>query len=177
MPNSMNIQTVAELKDRLKDAKAIVLIDYKGISVEDVNNLRAKMREADIDYFVAKNTLVKLALNELGINALDDYLKQSTALAISKTDEVAPARELKKFKKESMKDKEFPTFKPAIINGNLYEVEEVNALADLPSRDELVAKVLSGLNSPITGFVFTLKGIIDRLVFVVQGISDSKSSS
>lgn len=177
MPNSNNIQCVADLKERLDDAKAIVLIDYKGINVEEVDNLRAKMRESDIDYFVAKNTLIKIALNDLGIKELDNYLKQTTALAVSKTDEIAPARELKKFLKETMKDKDFPNFKPSLINGKLYEEKELQTLADLPSKDELLAMVLRGLNSPISGFVFTLKGIIDRLVFVVQGISDSKSSS
>ena len=93
------VQTITE---RLKDAKSIVVIDYKGIDIEEVSQLRNRMREADVDYFVSKNTFIKIALNDLGVTELDDKLVGPTAIAISKVDEVSPARELAKFKKEVM---------------------------------------------------------------------------
>lgn len=174
MPNSFNIKTVKNLTDRLKDAKSIVFIDYKGINVDEVDKLRSKMREANVDYFVAKNTLIRLALNDLNLEELVDTFKGPTAVAVSKEDEVAPARELRNFVKENMKDKDFPSFKDGVINGRYYKKDDIVYMSQLPSKDQLISEVLSGINAPISGFVFTLKGIIDSLVYVVQGISDNK---
>ena len=161
---------IKQLKERLEEAKSIVLIDYKGINVEEVNQLRGRMREEGVDYFISKNTFIKHALNDLGIEDLDDYLKGPTAVAVSKEDEVAPARVIPKFKKEVMEDKDFPTFKAGYIDGELMDVEMLNQLAKLPSKEELLAQVLSGFNAPITGFVGALNGILRKFVLVVDAI-------
>lgn len=174
MPNEHNLQNVNSITERLNGAKSIVLVDYKGINVEEVSILRKKMRDTDVDFFVAKNRLIKIALNNLGIKALDDKLAGPTAVAISKSDEVTPARELKRFINETMKDKDFPSFKVGYIDGVLFDSPGLIHLAELPSKEELIAKVLSGLNSPIAGFIFTLKGIIDSFVFTLQGISEKQ---
>src|SRR5690554_3780194 len=88
LPNELKVSRVQELTERLKDAKAIVLVDYKGINIEEVDNLRGRMRESQVDYFVSKNTFIKKALNTLGISLLDESLVGPTAVAISKEDEI-----------------------------------------------------------------------------------------
>ncbi len=175
MPNQHNKDTLVTLKERLDSAKAIVLVDYKGINVEEVNELRRRFRSAGVDYFVAKNTLIKIALNELGINDLDEYLVGPTAVAVCKADEVAPARELVKFSKEVMEDKGFPKFKQGYIGSIVMGTDEMTMLAELPSREELLAKVLSGFNAPITGFVGVLQGVIRKFVYTVDAIAKEKA--
>lgn len=174
MAQAYKVEEVKQLKKRLKDSKAIVLIDYKGINIEQVDELRNRMRNSEVDYFVSKNTFIKIALNELGITELDEYLKGPTAVATTSADEVAPARELAKFKKDLMKDFDFPYFKIGFINGSIMEPEDLDKLAKLPSKDQLLSMVLQGFNAPITGLVGALSGIIRNFVYVVDAIKTEK---
>lgn len=168
-------EIVEQLKERLQDAKSIVVVDYKGINIEEVDNLRDRLRKENVDYFVAKNTYVKIALNELGVSELDDHMKGPSAVAVSKEDEVTPARIIAGFKKEVMGDKEFPRFKAGYVDGQLFLADDVDALSKLPSKDELLAKVLASFNSPIQGFVGALNGIIRQFVGVVDAIAKKQA--
>ncbi|HOZ01634.1 MAG TPA: 50S ribosomal protein L10 [Candidatus Syntrophosphaera sp.] len=169
-------EIVAKLKERLTGANAIVLVDYKGINVEQVNLLRNQFRAAKVDYVVQKNTLVKIALNDLGIHELDDYLKGPTAVAICHNDEVAPARVLVKFVKEVMEEAAFPSFKAGYVSGKLFNAKQLDSLAKLPSRDELLAKILGSLNAPITNFMSVSQGIIRKFVYALDAIAGKKAS-
>ncbi|MDP8232458.1 MAG: 50S ribosomal protein L10 [Candidatus Zophobacter franzmannii] len=175
MVQSYKIDVVKEIKARITDAKAIVLVDYKGINIDEVNELRARMREAGVEYFVQKNTLIKIALNELGITELDSYLINSTAVAVSLKDEVAPAKVIAKFKKEVMEDKEFPSFKVGYVGGVVFDEKQLRKLASMPSRDELIAQVLSCFNGPIQGLVVVLSRIIKKFVYAVDAIAKQKA--
>ena len=176
MANELKVNKVQDVTERLKDAKAIVLIDYKGINIEDVNNLRQRMRNSQIDYFVSKNTFIKRALNSLGISDLDDSLVGPTSVAVSKVDEISPAREMASFIKEVMADKAFPSFKVGFVDGKLYSKEELEQMAKLPSKEQLMAMVLSGFNAPITGFVYTLKAVVNKFVYAVDAIAKQQSN-
>lgn len=167
-------EAVKTLKDRLDNAKSIVLIDYKGINIEEVDELRNRMRDADVDYFISKNTFIKIALNELGIKEFDEYLVGPTAVAISKTDEVAAARELAKFKKDVMDDKEFPKFKVGLVGSDVMDTDQLHKLAKLPSKEVLMSMVLQGFNAPITGFVGALSGILRKFIYAVDTIAKEK---
>lgn len=167
---------VYELKTRLKDAKAIILVDYKGINIEEVNALRNRLRNAGVDYFVQKNTLIKIALHDLGINDLDEYLVGPTAVAVCKNDEVAPAREISKFVKEVMEEKGFPSFKIGLVNGGILTAAQVTALAKLPSREELLSRLIGSMNSPLSGFVGVLQGIIRQFVYTVDAVAKQKAN-
>ena len=177
MVQAYKIEEVKKLKERLEGAKSIVLVDYKGINIEEVDELRNRMRNAGVDYFVSKNTLIKIALNELGINALDNSLVGPTAVAACKNDEIAPARELEKFKKEITKDKDFPSFKVGLVTNELFDAAQLKQLASLPSREELLARILQGFNAPITGFIGTLQGIIRKFVYAVDAIAKQKEEN
>lgn len=174
MHQAYKVEEIKQIRERVEGAKAIVLVDYKGINTEEVHHLRGRMHEANVDYFVAKNTFIKIAFNELGITALDEYLKGPTAVALSLEDEVAPAREIAKFKKEEMKDKEYPAFKVGYISEEIVDVEGLKRFADLPSKEQLLSMVLQGMNAPISGLVGSLSGILRKFVYAVNGIAEKK---
>lgn len=177
MVQSVKYDIVKDLTERLSSAKAIVLVDYKGINIVQVNQLRNRFRESQADYFVQKNTLIKIALNSLGITELDPYLQGPTAVAVSKLDEVSPAREIIKFLKEVMEDKSYPSFKAGYIAGHLFRAAELTALAKLPSREELLAKVLFGMNAPLSNFVSINQGIIRKFVYAVDAIAKKQAEA
>ena len=169
------LNNVENIKDRLDGARAIVLVDYKGITVEEVNKLRNNFRAEKVDYFISKNTWIKIALNQLGINDLDDFLKGPTAVAVSKKDEVAPARVLKKFVETEVEKKEICGFKIGLIGGSLFQPNQLTQLAELPAKEELIAKVLYGFNAPISGFVGVLGGIIRKFALAIDAVAKQKA--
>jgi len=177
MVQQYKIDEVTKIKSRLENSKSIVLIDYKGVNIEEVDELRNRMRNAGVDYFVSKNTFIKIALNQLGISDLDNFLDGPTAIATSGEDEVAPARELANFKKEITKDKDFPTFKVGFVDGSLMDISQLEVLAKLPNKEVLISQILQGFNAPITGFVGVLQGIIRKFVYVLDAVNKEKSKN
>lgn len=163
---------VAELAEKLKSACAGVIVDYKGISAADDTKLRKELREADVEYLVVKNTLLSRAAQIAGIDGLDEFFQGTTAIAISKTDYVAAARITCKF----AEGKNFYKVKAGFIDGRVSSEAEVKELSKLPSKEELVAKALYGLNAPITGLVTVLNGTIKGLVVALNAIAEKKSA-
>ncbi len=164
---------VSELSEKLKSSCAGVLVSYQGINVEDDTKLRKNLRDAGVEYMVAKNTLLKRAAGDAGIDGMDSFLQGSTAIAISKDDYVAAAKILSDF----AKDHEFFQVKSGYIDGKLIDKSEVNRLAKLPSREVLIAQVLGGLNSPIAGFATVLNGTLKGLVVALNAIAEKKQNA
>lgn len=164
------IQLVSELAEKLGDAKSIVIVDYRGLNVEELNNLRKQTRESEIEYKVYKNTMVRRALEKAAIEGLTDYFEGPTAIAISIVDEVAPAKVLNDFAKEH-KNLEI---KAGYVDGKPLDVAGVKSLAALPSKEVLVAQALGGLNAPISGFVGVLNGTIRALAIALGQIAEKK---
>ena len=164
-------EIVAGLSQKIKEAQAGVLIDYKGITVEDDTKLRAQMRKAGIDYSVVKNTLTRFAAKEAGLDGLDDILNGTTALAVSTSDLIAPAKELSAFAKTNENIK----IKAGFIEGKVISIKEIEALAKLPAKEVLIAKVLGGFNAPISGFVNVLNGNIRGLVVALNAIAQKQA--
>ncbi|MBN2460447.1 MAG: 50S ribosomal protein L10 [Candidatus Cloacimonetes bacterium] len=177
MVQSYKIDAVSNVKSRLENAKSIILVDYKGVNIEEVDELRTRMRNAGVDYFVSKNTFIKIALNELGIKELDDYLAGPTAVAVTRIDEVAPARELANFKKDVTQEKDYPSFKIGFVDGRLMDAQKLSILAELPGKEVLIAQILQSLNSPVAGFIGVLQGILRKLVLVVDAIAEKKAKN
>jgi len=177
MVQQHKLDVVKDLVARLSSAQAIVLVDYKGINIEQVNELRNRFRSGQVDYFVQKNTLLKIALNELGITALDEHLKGPTAVAVCSFDEVTPAKVLTKFIKEIMEDADFPRFKVGYVAGHVFNAKQLTALAALPSRDELLARILGSMTAPISGFMAVNQGIIRKFVYAVNAIKDKQAEA
>lgn len=166
-------ELVKELSDKLKNSVAGVLVDYKGINVENDTKLRKQLREADVDYFVVKNTMLLRAAQDAGFGELESVLTGTTALAISKDDAVSAAKILAKYAEES---KGKFTVKAGFVEGKVLDPKGVEQLAKLPSREELVAMTLRGLNAPISGFANVLNGNLRGLVIALNQIAESKTA-
>lgn len=169
---------VANIKEQLSSAKGAVFTSYKGLTVAQDMKLRAKLREAGVTYHVVKNTMVRIAANELGLEGLDSILNGTTALAVSTEDAVAPAKVIADFIKENKLDKEgILTIKAGVVEGKVITAEEVQALASLPSREVLIAKLLGSMQAPISGVVNVLQGTIRNVVYVLDAIRSQKESA
>lgn len=164
---------VADLKEKLSAAKGGVLVNYRGLTVAQDTKLRRKFREAGVEYFVAKNTMIRLAAHEIGIEDLDSHLEGPSAVAISATDPVAPAKVLVDFIKEN----KIMEIKAGLVEGKVIDEAGVKALASLPSREVLLARVLAGMQSPIVGLVNVLQGNIRNLVYALEAVRKQKESA
>lgn len=151
---------VTEVKEKLSKSSSVILVDYKGINVEDVTELRKRFREAGVDYKVYKNTLFKRAASELGIEALHDHLQGTVAVAFGVTDAVAPAKTINQFIKD--KPKTPISVKAGYVEGKMMGADDVKALGDLPSRDVLIAMVLGGLQGSIRNLAYMLNTIKEQ---------------
>ena len=153
-------QVVAELAERLKNSAAGVLVDYKGINVEQDTKLRRNFREAGVKYEVVKNTLLKLAVREAGLDELEAVLDGTTAIATSADDAVAPAKVFKDFVKENSTLE--ISFKSGFADGKVLSIDEINALADLPSREALLTMLASALLGTVRGLAVALNAVAEK---------------
>ncbi|MDD6340009.1 MAG: 50S ribosomal protein L10 [Butyrivibrio sp.] len=149
---------VEEIAENLKDAKGVVLADYRGLTVEQDTILRKQMREAGVVYKVYKNTLIKRAIAGTEFEALAPQLDGPTAIAISKSDATAPARILFNFAKNA----EALELKSGVVEGTYYDAEGVKVIATIPSREELISKLLGSIQSPISNFARVIKQIAEK---------------
>ncbi len=166
-------QLVAELVEKIKGAQAGVVCDYKGITVDNDTKLRRALRKAGVEYVVVKNTLLRRVAEQTGLEGLTPYLNGMTSLAFS-SDPVAPAKVINDFITKT-KGTTF-SVKAGFVEGKVIDAKGVTALAELPSREVLIAQVLGGLNAPISGLVNVLNGNIRGLVVALQAIVDKKSA-
>ena len=164
MPNAKVLSEkqaiVAELAEKLKNASAGVLVDYKGITVAEDTALRAELRKNDVEYSVVKNTLVRFALDEANLNELDGVLHGTTSLAISTGDPIAPMRVVNQFAKK-LGDGKF-NIKAGFMEGKVISLDEVMALAELPGKEALQAQVLGTMLAPITSLAIVIKAICEQ---------------
>ena len=151
-------QQVAALKERLDASIAGVVVDYKGISVEDDTKLRKELREAGVEYTVVKNTLLGRAIDGTSLADMGSALEGTTAIATSKDDYVAAARILGKYAEKSNSF----ALKTGYLDGEVISLEKLEALAKLPSREVLLATVLSAFNAPIASFARAVQAIVDK---------------
>ena len=148
---------VDEIKGYVSDAKSAVLVDYRGLTVEQDTKLRKQLREAGVVYKVYKNTMLHLAFDGTDFEQLDKDLEGPTAIAFGIEDETAPARIINNFAKEA----EALEIKSGVVDGEYYDAAGVKVLATIPSKDELISKLLGSLQSPITNFARVVKQIAE----------------
>jgi large subunit ribosomal protein L10 len=164
---------VSDLKDKLVATKGAVLVNYRGLTVAQDTKLRRKFREAGVDYFVAKNTMIRLAAEQAGIEGLEPFLEGPSAIALSVTDPVMAAKVMSEF----LKDIKTISIKSGILEGNVIDEAGVKALANLPSREVLLSRVFAGMQSPIGGLVNVLQGSIRNVVYALDAIRQQKESA
>lgn len=195
MPKPEKIDTVTEIKEKFSAAEAVILTDYKGLNVAEINELRRRFREANVEYKVYKNTLMNIAANDLNIEGLEEYLEGPTAVAMTE-DVKAPVRIINAFIREFSKLE----IKGGLSGAKVFDADSVQGLLKMPSKEKLVAESLGRLKSPIVALVGTLHSIspvvpllnvleqispaqpfvnalrnnIDRLFYVLQAIAAQK---
>lgn len=157
MSNAIEMKkaVVAEIKEKLVAAKSVVLIDYRGLTVAEVTELRNQCRKAGVEYAVLKNTMVNLAAKEVGIEGLEAFLKGPTAVAFGMEDAVAPAKVLTEFIKKTKKTE----VKCGLLDGQILDAAGVEALAAIPSREVLIAKIMGSMMSAVSKFVYVVEAI------------------
>ena len=148
---------VAEIAELFNGAKSAVVVDYRGLTVEQDTALRKKLREADVTYKVYKNTMIRFAAKGTEFEALEPHLEGPTALAVSKSDATAPARVLAEFAKTAEKLE----LKGGVVEGTYYDAKGINVIATIPSREILLGKLLGSIQSPITNFARVLNQIAE----------------
>ena len=164
MPNAKVLSekqaVVAALTEQLQNAASGVLVDYKGITVAEDTALRVELRQNDVTYGVVKNTLARFAVKNAGLDELADVLEGTTSLATSDADPIAPMRVINKYAKQLGEGKF--TIKGGFMDGKVLSLEDVMALAELPSKDTLLAQTLGMMLAPITSLAIVLKAIAEK---------------
>ncbi|HDK3327956.1 TPA: 50S ribosomal protein L10 [Staphylococcus aureus] len=148
-------QLVDEIAEVLSNSVSTVIVDYRGLTVAEVTDLRSQLREAGVEYKVYKNTMVRRAAEKAGIEGLDEFLTGPTAIATSSEDAVAAAKVISGF----AKDHEALEIKSGVMEGNVITAEEVKTVGSLPSHDSLVSMLLSVLQAPVRNFAYAVKAI------------------
>lgn len=163
---------IESMKEKLSKAQVAIVTEYRGLSVEEITKLRRSLQKEDGDYMVTKNTLAKIAVKGTVFEVLTDSFKGPIALAFGFKDQVSPAKVLASFIKEVKKGE----IMAAALDGKLLSADEAKALATLPSKEEIYAKMLGCINSPASGIANATNGVLTQLVRTMAAVRDAKTA-
>lgn len=172
-PEKVNL--VNEFKEHLDKAQGVYVADYQGLNVEQITELRAAMRAEQVLFRVAKNTLVRRAMKESGFDELSDVLNGPNAFVFGFDDPVVPARIMKEFRQKGRLDK--PAVRGFVLDGNFLPAERFAEVADLPSKNELIAKVVGSIQAPLASLVFTFNGILREFVGTIDALAKQREGA
>ncbi len=173
MPNAQNQETLAKIKEDLESVSAMWVVDYRGLSVKDIQTLRGSIREADASMKVYKNTIMHIALEELALPNMDEVLSGPSAFVFAGEDPVASAKAIKDFAKKN----DNLVIKGGMMDGAFVDAAQVEAIASLPSREELIAKLLGTISNPLVKTVRVLNGPMEAFARCVSAIADQKNAA
>ncbi|MDD4797253.1 MAG: 50S ribosomal protein L10 [Eubacteriales bacterium] len=165
-------EIIEEIKEKLGKAQGAVVINYVGISVQEVTDMRAKYRQAGLDYKVYKNTLIQRAAQEMGIDGMEPYLHGNTAIAFGYEDPVAAPKAVLGYIEKAKKME----VKCGLLGNQVLDAKGVEALSKLPSKEAVVAQLLGVMNGPIRNFVSVLNGPARSLVYALKAVADQKGA-
>jgi large subunit ribosomal protein L10 len=165
-------QNVEEIKEKISKAQSVVVVDYRGLNVEQLTELRSRYRKAGVEYKVYKNTMMRFAFKDSGLEEFNEFLKGPSAIAFGYDDPVQAAKITSDFAKENDKLE----IKAGIVDGKVIDVNGVKDLANLPPREVLIAQVLGGFNAPIQGFANVLQGTIRSFAIVLNAIAEKQGA-
>jgi len=167
------VENVEEIKEKISKAQAVVLVDYRGLNVDQLTELRSNYRKAGVEYKVYKNTMMRFAFKDSGLEEFNQFLKGPNAIAFGYDDPVGAAKVTAEFAKNNEKLE----IKAGIVDGKIIDIDGVKSLAELPPREVLIAQALGGLNAPIQGFVNVLQGSIRSLAIVLNAIAEKQQEA
>ena len=165
-------EKIEKIKEKVDKAQVAILTNYQGLTVEEITKLRRSIQQGGGDYMVTKNTLTKIAIKDTPYEVLSDSLKGPSAIAFGFEDPVSPAKALSKFIKDAKKGE----IVAAVLEGKLLTAQEAKALANLPTKEELYAKMLACVNSPATGIVGSINAVMAQLTRAMAAVRDQKSA-
>ncbi len=163
-------KVVEEIKNKITQSQSVILTDYRGLNVSQINDLRNRLSQEGIEYSVVKNTLTRIAAKEAGYEGLSEFLQGPTAIAYGQEDPVAPAKILSVFAKENDK----LGIKGGLLDGKIIDILQIKALSDLPSREVLLSMVVGGMQAPVYGIAYAMQGMLLKTVYALKAISDKK---
>lgn len=170
MKRDEKAEVVKDLKNAFEESAGLILVDFRGINALDITELRRRVRESGSEYRVVKNTLAIRAAEETPVAGLKDFFKGPTAIAYTPEDAVSLAKVLKEFAKENAG----MSFKAGVVDGKAISVEQVSDLAEMPSREELLSKLLFLLNAPLTRFATALQSPLRNLASLLSQLAKKK---
>ncbi len=165
-------KVVDEIAEKMTQAKGVYLADYKGLNVEEISDLRNKLREAEVEFKVVKNTLARLSVNKVGYEGLLPYLNGPTAMAFALADPVVGAKVLAEFAKKNDKLQ----LKACVFDGVVYGEERVKEIAQLPSKEEIHAQTVGMISAPLRSLMNILTGTLSAIVNVLDQIKEQKEN-
>jgi len=165
---------IEDIKESISKAKVAIVSDYRGLSVADITNLRRKLQKEEGDYTVVKNTLAKIAIKDTQFEGLEEFLKGPSAIAFGFGDEIAPAKVILQYLKEAKKTNEV---RGGVLDGKVISANDVKAISNLPSKQELIAKIMGSLNSPASGIANTLSAVQRKLVYAMEEVRKQKEQA
>ena len=171
MPNAENVEMLAQIKGDLEGSSAMWVVDYRGLTVKDIQNLRRSIREAGAVMKVYKNTLMRIALEQSELPTLDDMLEGPSAFVFAGDDVAAAAKAVKNF----AKDNQNLEIKGGLMEGKAVSAAEVEAIASLPSREELIAQIAGAISGVARGLATTINGVPRGLAQATKAVADQKA--
>jgi large subunit ribosomal protein L10 len=171
LPNKAKTEAVARLKEIIGRSKSIVVTDYRGITVGEMTILRSRLRAEGVEYKVVKNRLAKIALRESGLNTLDEFLKGTKAVAFGIKDPIAPVKVLVTYAKENEKLKVVG----GLMDNRILTVSAINELAQMPSREVLLSRMLGSLSSPVQKLAYGLNQTVAKLAYALDAVARKKA--
>ena len=166
-------KVVSQLRDKLTQARSLFLTDFTGLNVGEMTQLRRDFKEKDVEYNVAKNSLIRLAIQNTDFEGVSEYLEGPTGLVFGHDEATVPAKVLYEFQKKTEK----PKIRVFWMEGKLFGEDELKRLARLPSRKELLAQMLASVDSPMSNFVGTLNAMLRNLIGLIDALQEAKSKT
>ena len=167
-------EKIDEIKETVAKAKVAIVSDYRGLSVAEITDLRRRLQKEEGDYTVVKNTLAKVAIKGTSFEGLEEFLTGPSAIAFGFGDEVSPAKIMLQYLKEEKKKNEI---KGGVLDGKVITPDEVKAISNLPSKQELIGKIMGSLNSPAQGITNTVNGVARALVCAMEEVRKQKEQA
>jgi large subunit ribosomal protein L10 len=173
-PAAVKVEIVADLRELLGETKAAIFADYRGLSVAQLTDLRKRLRGANAEFRIVKNTLFRRAADGfMPVDELEPHLTGPTAISFSKGDPIAATKIMVEF----VKDHKAISLKAGVVDGRVYGPDQLEALSKIPPREVLIAQMLGAMNAPVSGLVGTLNGILSNFVFTLQAVADKKGQA
>jgi large subunit ribosomal protein L10 len=173
MPKPIKVDTVKELKKFFQSAGCFFVTDYQGLNVADISKLRKALRESDVKFVVAKNTLFKIAANEAGSPSVDEHLHGPTAIAFALKDAAVAAKILN----DSFKEKKLPRVKVFVLDNEIYQADQIGKLADLPPREILLSHLVRVIELPLTELLGSVDAVFTELIRTVDALAEKQKAS